>query len=105
MSDFERATRLLWTAIPRKRKPRAKSQKTWKTLEPGRELRLLTQWFDGANQWEIGQTFTVWEVDSLGVSLRRMVGDPDWSRRWTREWKGTFEKVSKVRRKKHANSK
>lgn len=104
MTDIARAARLLWSPIPPPARKPAKPRKTFKTLERGRELKLLTRWYDGKIYHEIGEIFIVTEpITDQGVILCDTEGD---LRNWSREWKGTFEKVRKrPKRKKQGDVK
>ena len=95
--SYAYAARLLWARIPHPMAKPTKNQKTWKTLEPDRQLRLLVEWFDGKKHWNPGDVFTVCTpITNQGVTLK----DPDaCTHSWKREWKDTFVKVKKTRKK------
>jgi len=92
---YEKAAAMLWAKVPAPAKKKAKAQKTWKTLELGREVALISTWFDGQKFWEPGAVFKITEVTNLGVELVSQENGKVLN--WTREWKGTFKKVAKRR--------
>ena len=98
MSKYIHAARLLWEPIPFPARKPAVDRKSWKTLEAGRELRLLTKWFDGSRYWELGELFEVTLPTTQGITLK-CLHTPEWSRKWSQDWKGTFEKVRKKPKK------
>ena len=98
MSNYPLAARLLWAAIPHPATKPPKPQKSWKTLEPDRELQLLTSWFDGKTTWQEGSIFTVCQpITNQGVVLKDNNG---LLHKWSIEWKGHFVKVKKTKGKK-----
>lgn len=98
MSNYPHAARLLWAAIPHPASKPARSQKSWKTLEPNRKLQLLTSWFDGKNKWQEGTIFEVCPpITNQGVMLK----DPNGGLHgWSIDWKKQFVKVKKTKGKK-----
>jgi len=88
---------MLWAEIPKPAHKKAKAQKSWKTLEVGRELSLLERWFNGRDWFETGEVFRVTKVTNLGVTLGHKSGYTYAC--WSREWKGFFKKVVKRKKK------
>jgi len=101
MNNFTRAAQLLWAPIPYPARPKPKKQKTWKTLDVGRRLRLVGEkMYIGGRYHEAGSLYAVTQVNSLGVLLRaELTEGEECVIHWGREWKGTFEKVKKGRGK------
>ena len=99
-TGLEKAIRLLRRKIPEPARPKARPQKTWKTLEEGRELSLLEPAFLMGQHYPAGSTFTVRRPTNLGVELEPIGGGGCLS--WQREWKSHFKKVPKRRKKQSA---
>ncbi len=89
--------------IPKPAQPIARTKLTWQTLKLNQKLRTRVEWFQaGQSSIPLGTELTVTKVDSLGVDLT-LESECDTLRtlRWTqKDWKGTFEKVKKGRKKK-----
>jgi hypothetical protein len=98
--NLAHAARVLWLRVPEPARRKPKPRKTWKTLDLGRELELLTGYFDGSTQWSAGEKFTVCSpITDQGVVLRDPAGK---EAPWSADWKPIFKKVRKkpVRKKK-----
>ena len=76
---------MLTRPIPAPKQPKAKPQDSWATLKPGQWLRNLSTVYIGTDEFEPGNLWSVWQVDSLGALLA--CGDSRFTFR-DRNWKG-----------------